>query len=288
MTIGYNNLNQIKVKHMNSEYNLNNDNKDDYDNEEVEFNLDDAINLVVEEDDVETESYEETEIKTAEEFLSSTAKKAHYLNDHDLTTQLLREAKEYKDYAAYKELILKNEENKDIGEPNEPEVIGEYTGVKRESPSNDMCLKFMRIYDGIIRKPNFSGYTSEYKEEFFSKAQYLFIRHWFKFDPLKVRKNYRVAPHSKLDSIDSIAVERSKNGVKLREKIDAGELVVKKVEEYEGGFSWLTMLCMTACTDSITMFKQRREKHRELVQSVVDKNTSSGEHTKFDYYWIDL
>jgi len=228
-------------------------------------------NLLVDEihDDNETA---ESEIKTSGEFLRGVSKKVNYINDLELTTKLLKESKEYKDYALFKE--------------NNPG--GEYKYVKREAPSDELCLNFLKIYEGITRKPNFSGYSDDYKEEFFSKAQYLFIRHWFKFDPLKVRKNYVVNPNSKLKSVNDIEVKKSKNGVKLKEKIDAGELTLKPEEAFEGGFSWFTMLCATACVDSITMFKNRREKQRALIKSVVDKNTLSDEQIKFNYDWIDL
>jgi len=224
-------------------------------------------------DEIEDDVEEDSDISTNSEYLHSIAKKVEYLNDLELTTQLIKEANEYKAYAEYKEMV------------NKP---SEFNGVKREAPSDDLCLKFIRIYDGIIHKPNFSGYSPDYKEEFFSKAQYLFIRHWFKFDPLKVRKNYRVSPKSNMKSVGDIQVERSKNGVKLKEKIEQGELILKPHDEFEGGFSWFTLLCMTACTDSISMFKKRRAQHQELVQSVVDKNSENKQYDKFDYSWIDV
>lgn len=91
--------------------------------------------------------------KTADE------KKKFYIDDYQLTKDLLREQKEFKE------------------------------GL-RKSSSNELAKQFITVLEHVLTKHNFSGYSKNYKDEFRSKAYMLFVKHWHKFDPAKARLNY--------------------------------------------------------------------------------------------------
>jgi len=91
--------------------------------------------------------------KTAEQ------KKKFYIDDLELTQQLMKEQKEY--------------------------LAGD-----RKTSSNDLASKFIIVLEHVLTKYNFSGYSKNYKDEFRSKAYILFVKHWFKFKPEKTRLNY--------------------------------------------------------------------------------------------------
>lgn len=115
----------------------------------------------------------------------------------------------------------------------------EFRAGERKSASNELAEEFLKIREHVLTKRNFSGYSKNYKDEFRSKANELFVKHWHKFDPLRSRKNY---------------TQRD------------GELYLKDdVNEYRGAFGWFSLFCTTAAIDEIKRFKNIREKTQKII-----------------------
>jgi hypothetical protein len=56
--------------------------------------------------------------------------------------------------------------------------------------SNELAEIFLKIQDRILKKPNFVGYYAGLKDEMKSEGTYLFLTHWHKFKPYRVKNNY--------------------------------------------------------------------------------------------------
>jgi len=84
----------------------------------------------------------------------------NYIDDKELTKLLMKEIQERKD-------------------------------GKRKGPSNELTEKFLLIYNKILTRNNFSGYTNAWKNEFYDKATMKFMRNWYKFNPKKIQANYK-------------------------------------------------------------------------------------------------
>lgn len=154
-----------------------------------------------------------TENETAEEYLSRISKSdkkanSDYIDDLVLTKLLLKEIKEFKN--------------------------GE-----RKSASNELASHFLLILARIMKRGNFKGYSPEYKDEFRSKAQILFVKHWHKFKPKSIQKNWY-----------------TKNKVKY----------FKDESEWKGAFTWFSLMSWTGCTDEIKRLNKISEKRKKLIE----------------------
>jgi hypothetical protein len=62
--------------------------------------------------------------------------------------------------------------------------------MQKGKVSNELAEIFLKIQDRILKKPNFIGYYSGLKDEMRSEGTYLFLTHWKKFKPYRVKNNY--------------------------------------------------------------------------------------------------
>lgn len=116
----------------------------------------------------------------------------------------------------------------------------EYIAGTRTQASNEIGTYFLQIREHVLKKRNFSGYSANWKDEFRSKSNELFAKHWHKFDPSRARKNYT--------------------------QVD-GELFYKEdPAEWRGGFGWFSLFCKTAAVDEI----KRLKRISQNVQKVID------------------
>jgi hypothetical protein len=118
--------------------------------------------------------------------------------------------------------------------------IENYKSGKQKTASNDLAVCSLRILERILSRRNFKNYTDDYKDEFRSKAHFLFAKYWHRYEPEKVRKNFYV-----------------KDGIKY----------LKDKSEWQGAFSWFTLLSWTACTDEIKRLNKLKEKRKELFET---------------------
>jgi len=116
--------------------------------------------------------------------------------------------------------------------------IEEYKQGKRKGASEELGKVFLTTFNKIMTKSSYRNYSDDWKNDFLSKASYLFARHWYKFDPLKQQKNYY-----------------QKNGKKY----------LKPKEEWRGAHNWLTLFCTTAIHDIIRERKKEKEEQENLV-----------------------
>ncbi len=115
----------------------------------------------------------------------------------------------------------------------------EFRAGERKSGSNELGAEFLKIREHVLTLRNFSGYSRNYKDEFRSKANELFAKHWHKFDPARARLNF---------------TQRN------------GELFYKEdVTELRGAFGWFSLFCKTAAIDEIKRFKNIREKQQKII-----------------------
>ena len=137
-------------------------------------------------------------------------KKIDYINDKELTKLLLKEKEEY-------------------------------FNKERKSCSNQLAEKFLLILEKILTRPNFNRYSQDYKDEFKSSAELLFIKHWFKFNPEKIKKNYFI-----------------KNGKKI----------LKEKKDWGGAFAFFSILAWTGCTDEIKKFKKIKNEKQQMIDDI--------------------
>ena len=64
--------------------------------------------------------------------------------------------------------------------------------MKEKKVSDELAEIFIKIQSGVLKRPNFAGYYAGLKEAMQSEGTYLFLSHWYKFKPYRVRNNYRV------------------------------------------------------------------------------------------------
>lgn len=168
--------------------------------------------------------------ETADEYLARMEKEAKdekegnadYIDDLVLTKLLLTEMQEFKD--------------------------GE-----RKSASNELAGHFLHILDRIMKRANFKGYSDEYKDEFRSKAQILFVKHWYKFKPESIQKNWY-----------------TKNKVKH----------FKEEAEWKGAFTWFSLMSWTGCTDEIKRLNKISEKRKKLIE---EENQNLRNYESYNY-----
>jgi len=63
---------------------------------------------------------------------------------------------------------------------------------KHPIPSDELTQHFIDILHNILKKPNFSGYYEEVRDNMISKSQIIFLSNWYKFKPYRVRNNFRL------------------------------------------------------------------------------------------------
>lgn len=116
----------------------------------------------------------------------------------------------------------------------------EFRNGERTSASDEIGTYFLTIREHVLTKRNFSGYSQNYKDEFRSKANELFAKHWHKFDPIRARKNYTQKD---------------------------GELFLKEDKtEWRGGFGWFSLFCRTAAIDEIKRLNKIRQKNQAIIE----------------------
>jgi len=139
-------------------------------------------------------------------------KKNFYIDDKKLTATLLKEIEEYKQ-------------------------------GKRKGASEELGEAFLKIFNKIMTKQSYRNYSDDWKNDFLSKASYLFARHWHKFNPYKQQKNYFQRNNKKY---------------------------LKDEKDFEGALNWFSLFCFTAIHDIIRERKKEKEE-KENMCSLYDR-----------------
>ena len=132
-----------------------------------------------------------------------------YFNDLEVTKQLLREIEERK------------------------------KGI-RKNPSDDLIRIFYDILYRIMDSKKFRNYTEDWKDEFVSQSIEKFLRNWYKFNPLKIRKNY---------------YQRN------------NKLFLKDKNEWKGAHTFFSTIIHSSFFDIIRKFKKYEEFQKEMIKS---------------------
>ena len=135
-----------------------------------------------------------------------------YINDKELTDELLKEIEEFKE-------------------------------GKRKGASEYLGEAFLKTFNKIMTKHSYRNYSEDWRQDFLSKASYLFARHWYKFNPTKQQKNYF-----------------QKDGKKY----------LKEEKDWLGAHNWFTLFCVTAIHDIIREKKKEKE-NLENLKSLSDE-----------------
>ena len=64
--------------------------------------------------------------------------------------------------------------------------------IKNNHLSEELSKIFLKIQTKVLQRPNFSGYYSVVRDEMISEGMILFLKHWYKFKPYRVKNNYKV------------------------------------------------------------------------------------------------
>jgi len=115
---------------------------------------------------------------------------------------------------------------------------------KRKNPSDFIIKEFFRTFERIMTKHSYKNYSEGWKQDFFSRANFLFVKHWWKFNPKKQQKNYY-----------------------QRE----GKKIYKDEKDLLGAHNWFTLLIITAIHD-IIRFKKKRKKAEDKMIFLSDKS----------------
>lgn len=63
--------------------------------------------------------------------------------------------------------------------------------IENGKMSDELANIFLKIQKGVLKKPNFSGYYAGLKDAMISEGAFLFLLHWKKFKPYRVKNNYK-------------------------------------------------------------------------------------------------
>ena len=136
---------------------------------------------------------------------------ADYIDDLELTKQLIKEKEEFQQ-------------------------------GKIKKPSENLAKKFLLVLNKVLTSSKYSGYTLDWKNDFKSKAHELFVKHWYKFNPERIQKNFYQKDNKK---------------------------ILKKEEDYKGAHGWFTLLITTAIHDEI----KRHKKYNNFVNELAEEKT---------------
>jgi len=132
------------------------------------------------------------------------------------------------------------------------EEIEQYNKGQRKNPSDSLIKKFFLIQEKILTASKYNGYTKDYKDEFKSEANLLFIRYWMKFNPYKVKNN--------IDN-DNIDFDIAANP---NIDIDIKGDYKKLKKELKGALTYFTILNITAIHTIINKEKKFRNFKKNL------------------------
>jgi len=69
--------------------------------------------------------------------------------------------------------------------------------IENNKMSDELAKIFLEIQKRVLMKPNFAGYYGKIKDEMKSEGVHLFLTHWKKFKPFRVKNNYKVIDKNK-------------------------------------------------------------------------------------------
>ena len=80
--------------------------------------------------------------------------------------------------------------------------------MKNGKVSDELANMFIKIQKRVMNRPNFSGYYAGLKDEMVSEGTLLFLTHWKKFQPYRVKNNYNFIEKGNYLVNDGIHKER--------------------------------------------------------------------------------
>lgn len=111
---------------------------------------------------------------------------------------------------------------------------------KRKGPSDELGKAFLQVLEHTLTSRKYRNYTDDWKDEFRGLAIEKFLKHWYKFNPERIQKNYY-----------------------QRE----GKKYLKDKSEWKGAHTFFTQMVISSIHDIINKFKKYHGRIEDIAES---------------------